>query len=73
MNSIEVAYQLTHNGGFCNGPAIAPTSNRCPEDKLNPLNGIGATHPIAEPANEAELAIFDDIAHRSSCRSETRS
>lgn len=53
-------YVLEFNGGYFTEPDIIPPSNGCPVDGLTEMHGIGASHPAAELASKADLAIFDD-------------
>ena len=52
-------FLLDFNGGFFNDPVITPTSPGCPEECLNDLFGIGATHRNAELGQPRELGLFD--------------
>jgi hypothetical protein len=53
-------FVLEYNGGFFNEPLIIPPDEDCPLVALRHMNGIGASHPVAELGSEADLAIFDD-------------
>jgi hypothetical protein len=53
-------FVLDYNGGWFNSPAIEPDSPNCPVDALDVLYGIGASHPSAELASPADIALFDD-------------
>ena len=53
-------YLLEYNGGFFREPDIVPPTPDCPLDCLTSMDGIAATHPSAELASEASLALFED-------------
>src|SRR5262249_30399636 len=53
-------YLLEYNGGFFTEPDIVSPVKDCPLDRLRHMYRIGATHPTAELASEADLALFDD-------------
>ena len=53
-------FLIEFNGGFFTEPDIVPPVDECPLDGLTSMKGIGATHPSAELATEADLATFDD-------------
>jgi hypothetical protein len=54
------AFVLAYNGGFFRSPSIRPVGQGCPEDALDFLSGIDASHPCAELASERDLTLFDD-------------
>jgi hypothetical protein len=51
---------LQFNGGYFDHPEITPVGNKCPQETLESLFGIGASHHTAELATDATLALFDD-------------
>ncbi len=53
-------FLLEFNGGFFREPQIVPPEDGCPLDRLTFMNGIGATHPVAELGSKDDLALFDD-------------
>jgi SMI1/KNR4 family protein SUKH-1 len=53
-------YILEFNGGWFTEPDIVPPIKECPLDCLDFMNGIAATHPCAELASAADLALFTD-------------
>lgn len=53
-------FLLHFNGGYFNEPEITPVGEGCPQDSLEILFGIGASHEEAELARELHLALFDD-------------
>lgn len=53
-------YILEFNGGYFNEPVIMPTSEGCPEDALDFMCGIHASHEEAELGLDVDLALFDD-------------
>lgn len=53
-------FVLRFNGGYFNEPDIVPTTAGCPEDALEYLCGIGASHDTSELGNEHYLNLFDD-------------
>jgi hypothetical protein len=53
-------YILNYNGGYFIEPDIAPPTHDCPVDRLIFMYGINASHPSAELASAASLAVFSD-------------
>jgi hypothetical protein len=53
-------YLLQFNGGYFKNPEITPVGEGCPVETLQSLFGIGASHPTAELATDALMALFDD-------------
>ncbi len=51
---------LEYNGGYFNEPDIIPVGEGCPQEALDVLYGIGASHESAELATARDLALFDD-------------
>jgi hypothetical protein len=51
-------FVLEYNGGFFSEPDIAGPIKR--DDALECMDGIRASHPIAELASERSLSLFDD-------------
>jgi hypothetical protein len=51
---------LKFNGGYFIEPEITPVGDGCPQDTLEILFGIGASHSEAELARPLDLTLFDD-------------
>lgn len=52
-------YLLRYNGGFFDEAAIAPEDDRFPNDSLEAMFGIGASHTVAELGDEYCLRLWD--------------
>lgn len=53
-------FVLQFNGGYFEGPDIAPVDEGCPLESLDSLFGIGASHPTSELGRASDIALFDD-------------
>lgn len=53
-------FLLEFNGGYFNEPDITPVGDGCPQDSLEILFGVGASHWEAELARPEEINLFDD-------------
>ena len=53
-------FVLECNGGYFNEPEITPVGEGCPQDALQILFGIGASHEEAELGRPSRTALFDD-------------
>ena len=53
-------FRLEFNGGYFTEPEITPVGEECPQDSLEFLFGIGASHPEAELGTPERIALFDD-------------
>ncbi len=53
-------FVLEFNSGYFNEPEITPVGEGCPQDALQILFGIGASHEEAELGRPSRTALFDD-------------
>jgi hypothetical protein len=53
-------FLLEFNGGYFIEPEITPVGERCPQDALTFLSGIGASHCEAELGDRRTMGLFDD-------------
>ncbi len=53
-------FLLEFNGGYFNEPEIDPVGEDCPQDTLEILFGIGASHREAELATPPTMGLFDE-------------
>ncbi len=53
-------FLLELNGGYFKEPEITPVGEGCPQDTLEILFGIGASHWEAELATPSYMVLFDD-------------
>lgn len=53
-------FLLRLNGGFFEDPSIEPTEKGCPQESLDALWGIGASHESAELGDLGDIELFDD-------------
>ncbi len=53
-------FVLEFNGGYFNEPEITTVGEGCPQDSLEILFGIGASHEEAELGTPERIALFDD-------------
>ena len=51
---------LEYNGGYFKEPEISPMGEGCPQDTLEILFGIGASHWEAELGRPGDISLFDD-------------
>ena len=53
-------FVLEFNGGYFDEPEILQPTDGCPQDGLNLMCGIGASHDVAELGCRSSLTLFDD-------------
>ncbi len=53
-------FVLEFNGGDFSEPEITPVGEGCPQDSLEILFGIGASHEEAELGTPERIALFED-------------
>lgn len=54
------SFLLEYNGGFFARPLIESPGDPCPTDQLRAMNGIRATHEIAELGRSRDLSLFTE-------------
>jgi SMI1-KNR4 cell-wall len=53
-------FSLEFNGGYFKEPEITPVGDGCPQDTLEIMFGVGASHSEAELGRPVDLALFED-------------